>query len=304
MTNRPTPQPAAPAATPPADTLSWCAREVRSHDSDRFMVCLLAPPPLREALFALHAFNHEIARTREVVSEALLGQIRLQWWRQTVGVIFELNGGGGDPNALGHHEVIVPLAAAIANHRLSRAGFERLLDAREDDLDAAGPETLDALIAYARESTGALVQLALEVLAVRDEPTRAAGEAVGTAWSLTGLLRAVPFHAHQRRLYLPQRLMAQHGVESAQVFAGTRAPGLAAVVREIADTARAQLSQARSLRHAVPQAATPVLALATLADRYLNRLDRAGYDPFHPALHSPLPFRLPHLLWRTFGHRW
>ena len=35
-------------------------------------------------LFALYAFNHEVARVAETVREPMLGAIRLEWWRETV----------------------------------------------------------------------------------------------------------------------------------------------------------------------------------------------------------------------------
>ena len=62
----------------PSSTLSYCAEEVRLGDRDRFLMTLFAPSEHREALFALYAFNIEISKTREVVSEAMLGAIRLQ----------------------------------------------------------------------------------------------------------------------------------------------------------------------------------------------------------------------------------
>jgi len=40
---------------------------VRRVDPDRYLTALFAPPARREALFTLYAFNHELARAREVV---------------------------------------------------------------------------------------------------------------------------------------------------------------------------------------------------------------------------------------------
>ena len=50
-------------------TISYCGETVRKHDPDRFLLSMFAPPESREALWALYAFNHEIAKTREVVTE-------------------------------------------------------------------------------------------------------------------------------------------------------------------------------------------------------------------------------------------
>ena len=57
---------------------------VRRHDPDRFLTALFAPPEKRDALLTLYAFNHELARAREVASEPPLALIRLQWWREVV----------------------------------------------------------------------------------------------------------------------------------------------------------------------------------------------------------------------------
>src|SRR5437660_6126907 len=89
-----------------ADRLSPVAALVRRHDRDRFQTVLFAPAGRREALFALYAFNYEIARVREAVSEPMLGQIRLQWWREAITAIFA----GEAPR---QHEVVLPLSAAI-----------------------------------------------------------------------------------------------------------------------------------------------------------------------------------------------
>ena len=61
---------------------------VRQHDRDRFLTTLFAPDDRREDLLALYAFNHEVAKTREVVSEPTLGRIRLQWWRDNLEAIY------------------------------------------------------------------------------------------------------------------------------------------------------------------------------------------------------------------------
>src|SRR6476659_2869718 len=52
-----------------ADRLSPVAALVRRHDHDRFQTVLFAPAARREALFALYAFNYEIARVRDSVSQ-------------------------------------------------------------------------------------------------------------------------------------------------------------------------------------------------------------------------------------------
>ncbi|MEJ2028057.1 MAG: squalene/phytoene synthase family protein, partial [Limibacillus sp.] len=67
-----------------AEDYNYCAAEVRRFDHDRYLSLLLAAEPLRRSLLAIYAFNLEIARTAESVSEPMIGQIRLQWWRDSI----------------------------------------------------------------------------------------------------------------------------------------------------------------------------------------------------------------------------
>ena len=122
-----------------ADRLSYCAAEVRRADYDRFLAALFAPAPAREGLFALYAFNHEVAKVRETVSEPMLGQIRLQWWREAIDGLY-----AGKARA---HPVVEALArdARVREGGLSRAHFDRLIDAREFDLAGRAPATLAEL---------------------------------------------------------------------------------------------------------------------------------------------------------------
>src|SRR5207237_2646052 len=167
------------------DRLSPVAALVRRHDRDRFQTALFAPAARREALFALYAFNYEIARVRERVSEPTLGRIRLEWWRETIAAAYE-----GGP--VRDHFVVEPLTVAIREHPLTRKHFERLIDARDRNLDGEGPKRLPDLEEYAEASSTRLIYLALEILGVHSPVARQAALHVGIAHALAGLMRAMP----------------------------------------------------------------------------------------------------------------
>ena len=272
-----------------APPFSDCAQELRRHDRGRYLAALFAPADRREDLFALYAFNLELAKTAELVSEALLGRIRLQWWRESLDGIYD-----GQPR---RHAVITPLAAAVGRHGLSRVHFVQLIEGRAFDLEPEPPETLDHLTAYAAATSASLVLLALEVLGVRDGAAVEAGRAVGIAWALTGLLRAVPFHARQKRLYLPRDRVEAAGVDLGGLFELRASAELARVVGELAATAAEHLAAARRLRARVPRRALPALLPGRLASAYLGVLAQAGYDPFDPAVQVALPGEIWRLAW-------
>jgi phytoene synthase len=272
---------------------AYCAAQARAADHGRWLCSLFAPEAARRDLWALLAFNLEIARTREVVREPMLGQIRLQWWREAIAEAY-----AGQVRA---HQVMAPLADAIARHRPPQAHFEALLEGRLRDLDDEPFETLTALEAYARATSATLSLLMLDMFEVDDENARTASAAIGTAWALVGLVRATPHLAARRRLMLPQDLMG--GINPETLFAGQPDDGLAEVLRAVIDRAAALLAEARRYRRKVPASALSALIPARLLDRQIARIRSAGFRVFDQPAEAPSALAPIRLWWavRTGG---
>lgn len=151
-------------------------------DPDRMRAARLADPDIRDSLFALYAFHAELAKIPELVSEPMMGQIRYQWWRDCLGEIYT-----GKP--VRQHEVAKPLAQMIDQTGMSRFTLDRIIDGRERDLDPRPFETLDAAIAYADATSGALALAAVAICGGED------GLEAGRAWGLTGLARGYRYYA-------------------------------------------------------------------------------------------------------------
>lgn len=269
----------------------FCIDSVRTNDPDRYLLAMLAPAPVREALFALYAFNVEIARTRELVSEAPLGEIRLQWWRDGMEALYagnELQHGIGDA-----------LAEAISKYGLSRTHFDRLIDARSGDLDDKAPQTIDALLSYAENTAAPLVALGLEVLGNRTIEALAAARDAGIAWSLIGLVRALPFHLRAHREYLPQELTQRYGVKASDLHDIKASDSLNQAIKELADLIVFHISSARKKRSAVGSSAVPVFLQVRFAELHVKRLSKLGFDPFNAALIAPIPL----VTWRLILSR-
>ncbi len=267
------------------------AAAVRQLDPDRWLTALFAPDARRADLLALYAFNIEIARIPEQVREPALGDIRRQWWRDTVAAAFA----GQAPRG---HPVAEALQRAIRVHDLPQAPFTRLLEARAADFGPP-PARIEDLEAYAQGTAASLSALALRILGVADAPSQTAAEATAIGFALIGLIRAVPFHAAARRLYLPQTLLAAQGLDAEAAFGGAPAPALRRVIEQVADRAAGYLAAARSARGEVSRAALPVLLLGTLAELYLKRLKQSGFDPASPRLAVGIPRKQITLLLRA-----
>ena len=272
----------------------YIAALVKREDHDRFLTAVFAPERAREGVMALYAFNAEVAKVRESVSENLIGQMKLQWWRDVIAAVYE---GGKVPQG---NPVVQALAGTIAAHHLSRALFDTLLDARTRDVADDSPQDVTELEGYAEGTSASLTLLVLEVLEVRGEVSKTAGRHVGIAWALTGLLRAVLFHARANRFLMPQDLMAAENLTSHDLQERRNADKIAVVVEQIARTTRVHLDQARAHTKHVDRKALPALLPATLADQSLKGLERRRFDVFDPrhVLQRPAALRLAWNAWR------
>ena len=176
---------------------------VRRHDPDRFLTALFAPPDKRAALLTLYAFNHELARAREVVSEPPLALIRLHWWREVV------------EGARRSHEVAEPLLAAIDAGALHRGDLLTLIDAREAEAEPVF-ETLSEWREYVFGSAGGVAVAAGRLLGAPDPETL---RPLGAAYGIAGLLRSIPVHSRQGRCLLPADVLAEYGLTPERVVA-------------------------------------------------------------------------------------
>ena len=234
---------------------------------------------VRRSVVALLAFNVELARMHGIVSEVLLGEMRLQFWQDAVDEIYR-----GDPPR--RHPVVLELACAVSRHGLPRQPIDRILAARRRELAAPPPASLAELEAFVADTSADLLELATLVAVGRDDATVAVARDIGVAFGLCGLLRALPFHARQRRLYLPADLLREHGADIEEIFDGRPSPALAGVAARIAARARARLAPAQRGIRTLPRANRAVLVLGALAALDLDRLRAVRHNPFDPTMQS------------------
>ena len=146
---------------------------IRRVDPDRWLSSRFIGDAVRRAdVIALYAYDHELARAPRIASNALLGEIRLTWWREALDEIFE-----GRP--IRHHPAVQALARAVERRNLPRAALEAMNDARYRELDPSPMTELEALD-WARDTGGRCAELAASVL---DPATDARlAQAGGEAW--------------------------------------------------------------------------------------------------------------------------
>ncbi|HYQ18918.1 MAG TPA: phytoene/squalene synthase family protein [Xanthobacteraceae bacterium] len=267
-----------------------CEALVRAADRDRFLATLFAPRERRGALFALYAFNVEIARVREVVRDPVAGEIRLQWWSDVLA-----GDGRGEIEA---HPVASALRASVARYGLPPERLQTTISARRFDLYDEPMATLADLEAYADGASSSLIALAAQILnGDGASDIDALSHHAGLAHAIAGLLKAFPFHAARGQLFVPLELLERHGADREDVRIGRATPQLRSALADLRDSARRHLRQAQDMARTVSPDAMPALLPVALAGATLARMERGDYDPFVPV--EIAPWRRQWLIWRA-----
>jgi len=280
------------------DSYAHCEALVRAADKDRFLAGLFAPAEKRRHLYALYAFNAEIARVREVIRTPMAGEIRLQWWRDALSdaasTPAEARPLQGDVRA---NPVADALLTTIAACRLPVEPLLDLVEARSFDLYDDPMPSLDALYGYVRKTASSLIALAALILAGADPIATGLAKPAGIGLGLTRLMQAFPAHASRRQLYLPLDLLDQHGAAPADAFVGKTTPQLQAALADLRARARLELDQVTPSRGRLAAEVLPAFLPVALAKPLLARLEAQAADPFTPVA---IPqWRRQWTLWRA-----
>ena len=135
-------------------SFEFCRKNVQQYDSDGYLVSLFVKEP--QPVWAVLAFHSEIAKTRFVVSEPTLGLIRLQWWRDEIGKIYD-----GQAHAAG--EVLDALAVVIRDYEVPQELLEAMIVVREIEMRGEQPEGVDGALSFIDMMMTPLLTLLVQV---------------------------------------------------------------------------------------------------------------------------------------------
>ena len=240
------------------------SEQLRKSDSDRFLSALFAPADTRPHLLALYALDFELKRIPSLVSEPMLGAIRFQWWRDTIGSIYQ----GEHPG----HELVPALAAAIDAGSLPAEEFHHWLDAREDEMSELPFSDLAAMEAHAKRSDGAIMTMAARLLGASEDADMLSPYAA--AYGLIDLLRRCGRAAGHQSAFLPADRIAE---QTSALFTGRLTPEVTSAFTDVALHARQLLAAARKTK--VPIGIVPAGLYAGLVPSYARLFTRPGFDP-------------------------
>ena len=249
-----------------------CAQLVEKGDPDRFAATMAAPVAARKVLFPIYAFNVEVSRAPWVTKEAIIAEMRLQWWTDA---LEEIASGG----LVRRHEVVTSLAHVLdapAARELQKAVQARLWDVYRDPF-----EDQAAFSKYIEDTAASLLRAASQALSgsMPDMLTD-----LGHASGLAQFLRAVPELERQGRRPLVD--------------------GRPEAVRDLARQGFDRLVKSRKHRADLPKAALPVTLSTWQAGPILKQ---AATDPRRVAngtLGMAEAYKKLRLMWQAGTGRW
>lgn len=248
--------------------IDFCRNYVRAQDYDRYFLSLLAPHAAQPALWALLAFNCEIAKTREVVTETTIGLIRLQWWRDSLNAVYS-------GQEIARNDILSSVAHSIRAAHLPKEDFDHLIYAREFDLHDVLPASIEGLINYCDFTSTPLLRLIIKAMNV--EINNIGIKNIATAYAIIGIIRAIPFHAQQHRCYMPADLMAKHGISAHMLYEMKTPENLHLIISDLCVAAEQYLAAGRAENKFIR-------GMHSLCLLYLGQIKKAAYNPFDKSL--------------------
>jgi NADH dehydrogenase [ubiquinone] 1 alpha subcomplex assembly factor 6 len=306
----------------------YCVDLVRERDREGYLCGLLMPPGATKAYFAIRAFNVELAsvkdshnlRRREQPgqqesSSSVALQMRMQWWRDALKEIYEDEMSvAADPIlrnlsvSCWHNPVVRALSQAHQQCDLTRRFLERLIDARDYDLNVAQYSSMNEAATYAEDTISSLLYLSLECTGTRDDNADEVASYAGVGIGLTTALRATPFRLMHGEIPIPkdllrpafpyQELMKQ--TEEEYTLIESDAIAFREAVRHMANAASTSLARARDIQGHVPRHARACLLPVVPSIHFLSKLEGVDYHLFDPKLNDDTRLRLMLLMGRTW----
>lgn len=264
-----------------SEHFKYCLDQLKRFDHDRFLAVLLAPEEHQKALCALYAFNVEMARIPQAVSEPMLGEIRFQWWHETLESL--------TPAIAPGHEIAEALGDSLFDGSVAPGDLLPLIAAHKQALAETAPPDLAALVEDVRTREGLLDELAWRIAGGKgdlatDLPHLAN---LSLAYGLVNHIRGLPQAAAQQRLTLPIDLMARFDIDPHDIFAGTYRPAMRHAIGEILQASQMFYEEGHVGAQRLTRAQLTAFLPASLTPLYLASLGKAGFN--HLRTSSEIP---------------
>ena len=289
---------------------SYCMDLVKRRDYEHYLTTLLLPDKIRSMGFALRALNVEISSIRDNVSEEAIGKMRIQFWKDSINDIYNKKhiDDRQEHVKIPNHPVVIELHKNLLKHpNISLELLNRIISSREVFLSNHQPfQTMDDVSKYSDNTFSSINNILLECLIDSKNGNELHGHAkhcanqLGKAEGIVTLLRALPYNASRKRVYLPLSLLVSHKISSESIIRGIDDDELRHVIEVIAAVAEEHLENCRFRKKYLSLEEKRIMLTAVSVDSYLSRLAKVNCNVFDRLLQrkdSWLPFKL-------YVHKW
>ncbi len=195
-------------------------------------------------------------------------------WRREVAHIY---GEGSEPQtALGR-----ALAASRSRFPFPRAAFEEIIAGCEMDLERTLYADEDELRLYCYRVASCVGLLCIAIFGDTSEPAERYAEHLGLALQYTNILRDIGEDALRGRVYVPQTLLARHGMDTADIFAQRYDDRFVAMATAFAEMAEREYQQAwAALGEADVRALLPAEVMGRTYHRILDEIRGRDFNVY------------------------
>lgn len=246
-----------------------------------------------------------------------MGMIRYQWWREAIDEIYS----GKPPRK---HDVVLPLSDTIKKYDISREHLDRMINARERDIDEVPFETKSDLISYLEE-TASCLNLAISKILLRENGMENEGDKTNNennssskvssdissvinnfskAWGLNAIIRSSNGNLAKGRNIFPKDLCEKYNLDY-QKYGSPKFPeDLKPLVEELVlegfdlvERGRANLFQIKKQNNSQIKQLSSILIYGKLAEFRLSQIRKNKYDVLRGKIDRYIPiFKMLSLL--------
>ncbi|MDR2637669.1 MAG: presqualene diphosphate synthase HpnD [Zoogloeaceae bacterium] len=188
---------------------AYCQQKAATSGSSFYLSFFFLPRARRRAITALYAFCREVDDIVDETSDANLAAIKLAWWREEIGRVYD-----GTPQ----HPVGQALLRAREICSLEKDRFLEIIDGMEMDLREARYPDFARLSLYCYRVASAVGLAAAEIFGYRDRQTLSYARDLGIALQLTNIIRDIGEDARRGRIYLPMDELQRFDVPAADIL--------------------------------------------------------------------------------------
>lgn len=272
------------------EPLDYCRDKIAPPGSAVYYAVRFAPADQHDALLALHTVHAEITEVPDEVSDAAVGEFKLNWWREEIARLV-----AGEPR----HPATQALAPAVTAFDLDTQDLGEMVEGASMDLTYGSYPSFRELSVYCHRTGGALARLLVSIAGADTASAARFAHDLGVARTLQRRLLSVRRDAQAGRVYIPEDDLSHNGVARNELMGTQTTEAMQSLFRAQADRIHGFMDQADShLADDERAALRSGIILAALDRAQLRELAREAF-PLLERRVELTPLRRFWIAWRT-----